>query len=533
MKLIWYMLILLGLLVASIAVMAQDAPVAPGFSAELGETPPYGIEAATVSAFLDDQFTDADGVLLMQHTPASGGTLTKLSGTSGVITANRARSIASAYQFYAYSAAIPDQEFDVEFTVSKLTAETDQTLGVGWIDPATSNGYMLLARLAQGYIRIARIDNGIDNSLGSYVIPGGFPVGDSKLKLEFRSGLKTAYLDTGAGYVQRLTTTDATYPTAVKVGIHLSGAAGVAAGGHLNSVSASTAAPPVLQSGAASLVSASDTAIAVEAIAAQWGTTPYSYQWHRGTSSGFIPNAMTAVAGGTNLFLSDSPGAAGLYFYRLVVTDAEQGTAYSNQVAATLLSAPLAVGFIGDSITQDANGPWPQDLSERLAVTPLRSVTAVNRGQSGALSSGWHPAGGTYQAAAAAFTAAGCTHTVIMLGVNDCKNSVDPAVYGANIAATANAEVAAGRKVILAYPTGFTVGVTAGFDEAALQRLTTYFAELDSLANGTTILVGPNQQFSLFATTPSLLTADGVHPNSAGSKRLASIMHGWFVDQGF
>lgn len=478
--------------------------------------------------FLHDTFTGSDGTTVVAHVVDTGGTLTQTRGTSpALLLGNRARSIASASQLYAYSATIPTGDYSAE--LSAVRFNSDNQVGTGWIDPATNNGYVAWANTGVGYVRLSRSTSGAFETLGTYVIPGGFVPGATfSIKIDVAGDLKTVWLDTGSGYVQRITSSDAVHSGGTqKIALYMAGVGTASSGTLVDWLKGSTPTPPALQSGAASLVAATDASITVEANAAIFGEEPYTYQWHRGTASGFTPTAMNAVAGGTSLFLSDAPGAAGLYFYKLAVTDAASGVAYSNQVTATLHAAPLVVGFIGDSITQDSGGPWTQDLSDRLAVTPLRSVTAVNKGQGGA-ASGSYP----YASAAADFTAAGVTHTVIMLGVNDAKNAVEPATYRSNIAAMVNAEVSAGRTVILAYPTGFTVGGTSGFDEAALQRLTLYFAELDALVNGTIVLAGPQGQFSVFATTPSLLAADGVHLNAEGRKRMASIFHAWFVEGG-
>ena len=66
------------------------------------------------------------------------------------------------------------------------------------------------------------------------------------------------------------------------------------------------------------------------------GTPPYAFQWHRATTSGFTPSAANAIAGMTALSGTDDDVTNGTtYFYRLVVTDADQGTAMYPEVSAT------------------------------------------------------------------------------------------------------------------------------------------------------------------------------------------------------
>lgn len=99
----------------------------------------------------------------------------------------------------------------------------------------------------------------------------------------------------------------------------------------------------------------------VNASAPLGGVAPYSYQWHRSTTSGFTPSGGTAIAGGTTRAFQDTgllPGTT--YYYKLVVTDDAAATATSNEVSITTLAAgTLIVSFLGDSITYGTGAVSP------------------------------------------------------------------------------------------------------------------------------------------------------------------------------
>ena len=93
-----------------------------------------------------------------------------------------------------------------------------------------------------------------------------------------------------------------------------------------------------LAAGTASLVSEGDTIATVEATDATGGTTPYTYQWQRSTSSG---TGYSDVPGATSLTLNDTGLTNGVtYFYQLVYTDADTTSVTSNEVEANPTAAP-------------------------------------------------------------------------------------------------------------------------------------------------------------------------------------------------
>ncbi len=100
-----------------------------------------------------------------------------------------------------------------------------------------------------------------------------------------------------------------------------------------------------LTPGALSIISISNVGDVLSSAAAVSGTTPYSYQWYRSTSSGFTPGTANIVSGATSLSLSDiNLSPATTYFYKVVVTDSA-GTpvvATSSQLAVTTLASNFA-----------------------------------------------------------------------------------------------------------------------------------------------------------------------------------------------
>ena len=104
----------------------------------------------------------------------------------------------------------------------------------------------------------------------------------------------------------------------------------------------------VLSAGTA-VLTATGNGTATVADTATGGTSPYTYQWHRDTVSGFTPGAGNLVSGATSATLADTGLTNGtVYFYKCVVTDDVSDTATSNQVAV-VPNGVKYVGLIGDS----------------------------------------------------------------------------------------------------------------------------------------------------------------------------------------
>lgn len=108
-----------------------------------------------------------------------------------------------------------------------------------------------------------------------------------------------------------------------------------------------------LTAGALSLVSKSATQIVLSATAATSGTSPYSYQWYRSTTTGFSPGGGNILSGKTGLALTDTgliPGVT--YFYKNKVTD-------SASPAATADTAQLSVTTTLDVQSQNQFNQTP------------------------------------------------------------------------------------------------------------------------------------------------------------------------------
>ena len=128
-----------------------------------------------------------------------------------------------------------------------------------------------------------------------------------------------------------ITTTDGTHPD--KPGyVTMANYEKIAYAPYLNSI-------PALVPGTASATAGINT-VALTLTGTSGGTTPYSYQWYRSTTTG---QQGSALSGKTTVNVTDTSGTAGTtYYYECVVTDSE-GTpalATSNQVSATP-SAPI------------------------------------------------------------------------------------------------------------------------------------------------------------------------------------------------
>lgn len=93
--------------------------------------------------------------------------------------------------------------------------------------------------------------------------------------------------------------------------------------------------------GALSKVLVGQSTANLSSAAATGGTSPYTYQWYRSTTTGFTPAAGNLIAGATALTLSDSglvPNTT--YFYVVVATDTGNANATANSTQMTVLTEP-------------------------------------------------------------------------------------------------------------------------------------------------------------------------------------------------
>lgn len=100
-----------------------------------------------------------------------------------------------------------------------------------------------------------------------------------------------------------------------------------------------------ITAGVLSQVSVGPTIASLLATAATAGTSPYTYQWYRSTTTGFSPGGGNIISGATSLTLNDTgliPGT--LYYYKVVATDTghSNDTAEYTQLAVTTTAPELS-----------------------------------------------------------------------------------------------------------------------------------------------------------------------------------------------
>lgn len=289
-----------------------------------------------------------------------------------------------------------------------------------------------------------------------------------------------------------------------------------------------------LTAGESALASVNNSAVNLSNTGASGGTTPYTYQWHRSATANFSPSGGTAISGATSTSYSDTGASPDtVYFYKLVATDATSTSVTSNQIAGVLKSPPLIIGCLGDSITKGTFGPSPapitatQRLASQLKSTYVnRDVTVVNAGVDGASAQDFAAnAGGIMTAASSAFSSAGCTHVLIMLGANDAGDHRTGAQYLADMQTIAASLVADGYVVVINYPTYIPAGANSGAtDEAATESMRSYIQQIDALVDGADVLSGDRLAYQYFVDNYETHTqTDKTHLNDAGNISLASM----------
>lgn len=98
-----------------------------------------------------------------------------------------------------------------------------------------------------------------------------------------------------------------------------------------------------LTAGALSSSFVGATTASLVSAAATSGTSPYTYQWYRSTTTGFTPGGGNILSGATALTLADSgliPNTP--YFYKVIATDSVAATATSSQLAVVTTGAVLS-----------------------------------------------------------------------------------------------------------------------------------------------------------------------------------------------
>lgn len=124
-----------------------------------------------------------------------------------------------------------------------------------------------------------------------------------------------------------------------------------------------------LASGSITVNSYTNTTASLTVGAASGGTSPYTYQWYRSTSSGFTPGGGNIVSGATSTTLNDTGLSENTtYYYKCVVTDNVSATATSSEQSVTtyygvtntnLYFSPLNSESLGGSGTLQSNNVLP------------------------------------------------------------------------------------------------------------------------------------------------------------------------------
>jgi hypothetical protein len=266
------------------------------------------------------------------------------------------------------------------------------------------------------------------------------------------------------------------------------------------------------------------TAVRLNVTAATGGTAPLTQKIYRHTAATFTPPGQgTLVSTSPGSTFTDTPGGnpGDLFFYKPFVVDSAGTplTAYGLSVAACTKFGTVKLGFVGDSILATLFGSYPAVFpAEWAARYPLYPVTCTSAAVSGTSTADWMSGSGNLTSAIAAFTAAGVTHVVWMLGANDSRtpNSFSAATYQSQTASGVNALVSAGFKVILcaAYLPYLENNPAGTWTDAAMDLLAAYPAQLDALVNGTTILKGDRQAHRVFPMNApaDYFAGDQIHP---------------------
>lgn len=93
--------------------------------------------------------------------------------------------------------------------------------------------------------------------------------------------------------------------------------------------------------GALSKVLIGQTTAVLSSAVATGGSSPYTYQWYKSTTTGFTPGAGNIISGATSLSLNDSGNQPGsTVFYVVVVTDTGNANVTVNSSQLTVLQQP-------------------------------------------------------------------------------------------------------------------------------------------------------------------------------------------------
>lgn len=504
----------------------------------------YGAGAQTV--ILDDTFNRGP------TTVGSGANSTTGIGNGWIDTTGNIWSIPTVSQLNASSGGTANpcywggtggQMQTEECAVTWVYSSTSANTAVGPVVKLQDKNDYYVAYLYGGTLYINKVLNGTAVYLAGVFASGiSFSVGQSVTVVLYAStsgGQTTliAYLFVGtlsapSGTIWTVTTSDGA------PNLQTAGYCGIVAysGSAINYVSEAKIwnglyiPGNVLTSGAATLTGANSTTITATVGAAAGGTSPYTYAWYYSSSISVTPN--TAIAGQTSTTLTWNPPTGGNYYVRCVASDNAGHTVPSNTILVATNGGNLAIGFIGDSITQRTDS-----LGNPIAyyecqiikyVGNFYNVTFVNQGIYGTKTADWLPTNTNnyFNNAVTAFQNAGVTVVSVCLGANDANGGVAASTYQSNLQTIVNQLVADGFKVILNNAPYFQVSNTSG--DALLES--SYPAAVAAVvaSNPKMVYQGAMIAYRYFAQHTNEL-ADSIHPNDTGIQSYAKMWAQAFI----
>jgi hypothetical protein len=181
-----------------------------------------------VTSFVEDSFTDTNGVLLENHTPETGGPITKhANGGTGTnqIGGNRAMSGSGTTALHYYGATPPSADYVVKVTWANITDNNASVNGAGGrIDTTANTGYFVRAHTTNNNLELFKLIAGSLTQLGT---SAGLPANGTVSELRM-SGDQISLWHDGSQVIAPVTDTAIT--AAGKAGVRLGGAQTSSAG---------------------------------------------------------------------------------------------------------------------------------------------------------------------------------------------------------------------------------------------------------------------------------------------------------------